>query len=387
MIWYFLVCYASYHTTSSDFLLLTATYGTLPFIMTTEHTSLTPSVTITKKERSTVEITGELPFAELEKHRATAVARVSEHIQLDGFRPGHIPEALVIKQVGDIVILEEMARMAISKAYPSLVTSNAINAIGHPKITITKLASGSPLGFSITTAVMPEITLPDYATLAKKINAKKETVTVTDEEVEKTIGDVLAHRHDDHVHDDTCNHDHAEEETKTPIELTDDIARSLGNFTDAADLRAKVKENMRVEKEHRATQARRGAIMDAIVAEMKTDVPDIIIEGEIDRMMSQFEDNISHMGLKFDAYLEHIKKTRDDLRAEWRPDGEKSAKTQLALTAIAQAEHLSPDTERINTETTLLKEQHPNTSEQHIRDYVEMVISNDAALTFLEQIT
>jgi FKBP-type peptidyl-prolyl cis-trans isomerase (trigger factor) len=359
--------------------------------MTTDTNTLaTIPVTITKKDRSTVEIIGELSFAELEKHRAAAVARVSEHVKLDGFRPGHIPEAILLKEVGDMVVLEEMARMAISDAYPRIVLENTIDAIGHPEITITKIAAGSPLGFSITTAVMPIVTLPDYKKIAKNVNKKKETVTVSDEDVERTIADVVKHRHDDHVHDDTCDHNHDHDTAEPantdekPTELTDDIARSLGDFADATDLRAKVKENMLAEKERHATQTHRGALIDAIVAEMKTEVPDIVIDGELDRMMAQFENDIARMGLKFDAYLEHIKKTRDDLRTEWRPDGEKSAKTQLALSEIAKAEHISPNNERVDTETKNLMEQHPGTPEHHIRGYVEMVLANDAALAFLE---
>ena len=363
-------------------------YVTLTHIMTTETThSSTLSVTMTKKERSTVEISGELPFTELETHRATAVARVSEHVKLDGFRPGHIPEAILLKEVGEMVILEEMARMAISKTYPRIITDNAIDAIGNPEIIITKLAAGSPLGFSITTAVMPNITLPDYKKIAATINKKKESVAITDEEVETTIANVLKHKNTNHVHDETCDHTHETTGKNTdanPVELTDEVAQSLGDFANIADLRAKVKKNIHREKERHMTQTHRGALIDAIIAEMKADIPDIIIEGELDRMMAQFENDIARMGLKFDAYLEHIKKTRNDLRNEWRSDGEKSAKTQFMLTEIAKVEHLSPDKERADTETQTLMEQHTGTPEHHIRDYVDMVLTNDTALAFLE---
>ncbi len=363
--------------------------------MTTEHTTpdtvAMPTVTITTRERSTVEITGEIPFTTLEKYRERAVEHVSEHIDLDGFRKGHVPEAILLKEVGEMALLEEMARMAIADAYPSIIIENKVDAIGQPSITITKLASGSPLGFSAVTAVMPLVTLPDHKKIAKKINEKKETASVTDEEVEQTITSVLKNR-DGHTHEhgETCDHDHEEknetqESEEKPIELTDELAQSLGDFKNAEELRTKVKENMILEKEHRAKQARRGNIMDAIVAEVKTDVPDIIIENELDRMMSQFENDIAHMGLKFDAYLEHIKKTREDLRAEWRPDGEKSAKTQFALTEIARIENISPDKERLDAEVTNLLAQHPGTPEENVIGYVEMVLTNDAVLAFLEE--
>ncbi len=52
-------------------------------------------ITITKEPGSLVVITGELPFEELEKHRESAVTAISKDIEIDGFRKGHVPEAVL----------------------------------------------------------------------------------------------------------------------------------------------------------------------------------------------------------------------------------------------------------------------------------------------------
>src|SRR5690606_38080930 len=62
-----------------------------------------------------------------------------------------------------------------------------IKAIGHPQITITKIAEGADLEFKIVTAVLPEITLGDYKKVAKEENAKKYEVEVSEKEVEEAV--------------------------------------------------------------------------------------------------------------------------------------------------------------------------------------------------------
>lgn len=63
-------------------------------------------------------------------------------------------------------ILETMTELALRDLYPKILEGEKIDAIGRPRIEITKLAAGSPLGFKITTAVYPKFALPDYRALA-----------------------------------------------------------------------------------------------------------------------------------------------------------------------------------------------------------------------------
>jgi trigger factor len=381
--------------------------------MSETHT-LYDGFTVTKNDDSTVTITGELPFEHMEKHRGNAVKKLSEHVSIDGFRKGHIPEDVLKKHVGDMAILEEMARDTIAAHYPQLILAKNVQVIGRPEISITKIGAGSPLGFSVTAAVMPEIILPDYKEAAKEVNGKKEEVTVSDTEVEETIQQILKQRAAEADMADAEDRGSAEEESAetssskegeggkeeegdkdksgaqstkkddTPIELTDEIAKGLGNFKDADDFKKQLKDNMLHEKTHREAQKHRGVIMDAILKDTKVSVPTVMVEGELDRMMAQFEDDIARMGLKFDEYLKHIKKEREDLRKEWHPDAEKRAKTQLILNKIAVTENIQPDAKRLEEETKALLEQYKDAGEENVRVYVETILTNDAVFAFLE---
>jgi trigger factor len=120
---------------------------------------------------------------------------------------------MVKESVNEMMVLEEMAELAISDAYPKVIQDEKIDAIGRPEVAITKIAKGSDLEFKIVTAVLPVMDLPDYKKLATKIKKEKPVaeVAVDEAEVEKTILElrkmrahqampVHEHQDDDAVH-------------------------------------------------------------------------------------------------------------------------------------------------------------------------------------------
>jgi trigger factor len=66
-----------------------------------------------------------------------------------------------------MIILEEMANLALRDAYVKAIDEEKLSPITEPKVTITKLAKGNPLEMTITVALMPEVTLPAYKKVAK----------------------------------------------------------------------------------------------------------------------------------------------------------------------------------------------------------------------------
>jgi len=134
---------------------------------------------------SEVEIIGEISAEIFMSGRSKAVKEFSEKVEMAGFRKGKIPEDIMIKNLGMQVVLEKMAVIALEKEYPKIISEHKIKAIGRPEITLTKLAENNPLGFKVTTSVLPEIALPDYKGIAKKIMAKKEEVSEENKAKEK----------------------------------------------------------------------------------------------------------------------------------------------------------------------------------------------------------
>ena len=64
------------------------------------------------------------------------------------------------------------------------------------------------------------------------------------------------------------------------------------------------------------------------------DVPELLTKLEVDKIIYRMESDVSQMGLKFEDYLKHLKKTVEDLRKEFQKDGEKKAKLSLILKVL-----------------------------------------------------
>lgn len=308
---------------------------------------------IKKLPNAELEITGELSASDFALYRPAALKLLNEQVKIDGFRSGNIPEKVLVDHVGEEKVLLEMAELALQKLYPEVILENKIDAIGRPEITITKLAKDNPLGFKIKTAVHPEITLPDYKKLAADVNAKPlEAVVAEDKEVE----DILAEL----------------EKNKT----------DLSKFENPKE---KIKENLTLEKTAKQKDKRRLEIVDAIAKETKVELPNVLIESEIDKMLAEMRGQIEQMGLKFEEYLKHLKKEEKDLRTEWRADAERRVKTALVLGKIAETEKIgAPDTE-VEAEVKHLQQHYKDAPEERLRTYVVNILINEYVFRFLEE--
>lgn len=361
--------------------------------------------TITTNDNATVTIAGELPYEELLKERAAAIKTLGHDVELAGFRKGHVPETILVKHLGEMRILGEMAERAISHCYPHLLETHEVDAIGRPEIQITKIAPENPLGFTATVAVVPKFALPDYGTIAKTENQLRASDEVTDSEVDEKINDILRQKAAYERMQQKAVVTPGEGDLPTPEgeavkasaaaelvipPLTDEVAASLGQpgqFTGVADLKTKLREHLAIEKKRDNAAAHRAKVTDAIVAATKMTLPQILIDSEINQMFAQMQEDLDRANLKFDDYLAHIKKTRVELTTEWTPAAEKRAKLQLVLNEIAKKEHITPDTEQLKVEVKQLIERFPDADQQRVQLYVASVLTNDAVMKYLEGLT
>lgn len=333
---------------------------------------------------SEVEIECEIEAETVNNHRAKAMAKIQKEINLPGFRPGHVPEAMVIKQVGDLFIYNEMAELAINDAFPEILAEAKTNFITMPHIQITKIADKSPIMFKIIGPVIPEIKLANYKKIAEKENKEKEEPTeATEKELEETIEEIRKNYElRNHTHAEGEEHK-ADEKLDLP-EVTEEWVKKLGAFTTVEDFKNKIKEGIKKEKEFKAKDKRRMAILEKILADTKIVIPKILVENELRKMQAQFEDDITRAGLKVEDYLNHLKKTKEDLEKEWTPDAEKRAKVQLIITKIALEEKIEADPDVVKKEVENLLKIYKDAKEDRTKAYVEMMLVNEKVFEWLE---
>lgn len=313
-------------------------------------------IKINKLPKSIVEITGKVKESVFSSFRSKALENINNEITVDGFRKGKIPENILVSKVGEMAILEEMAELALSKAYPEILIKENIDAIGRPDISITKIALNNPLEFKIVTAVIPEVKMADYKSIAS--NQPKNTdekFEVTDAEVEEAIKKIVS------SHEDHTGHDH-----------------------ESDDFKKRVKEALLQDKKLQAQEKRRIALSDAILDASSTEIPELLIDSEVRRIEAQFSDDVKRMGVTLEDYMKHAKKTIDDLRQDWRPHAMKKAKLQLILNNIVKNEKLVVDPKEIEEEVKHILAHYKDADKELAYTYAETVLTNEKVYQYLE---
>lgn len=339
-------------------------------------------VEIQKLDHSEIELTGSIPAEVFDANRAQAISNLGKDIELQGFRKGHVPENLLVKHIGEHHILEEMAEITIGKEYRTIVIENNIDPIGRPEVSITKMALGNPLEFKIKVAVMPQVTLGDYKKAAAEANNKKIAVDVTDADVEETVTEIR-NMYGKHNHTHAEGEEHTEGEEIPLPEFNDEFVKQLGDFSNVDDFKAKLRENIRLEKEHKEEDKRRFEMMEKITNDASIDLPRIIVEAELNKMIAEFRTDVERMGMSFDTYLEHSKKTEEDVRKDLEKEAERKAKYQLVLNKIAQEEKIVADHDEVHAQIDALMKQYPNANKNSVHVYVESNIVNKKVFEFL----
>jgi len=341
--------------------------------------------TIKKLPKSEMAIDVVIPEDVFEAYRPKALAAAGEHVEIAGFRKGKAPAHILEKELQPMAILEEMADMAINEHFPRILVEEKIDAIGRPAITITKLAKSNPLEFTATVAVLPEIKLPDYKKLAAKENKDTAEVTVTDEELDDAIKELKKKRAHDEIHKSGETHDHAEfEKQEFDSTLTEEYVKQLGPFETVADFKEKYRENIKMEKQGLDREKRRIAILEAVSDVTTVELPDVLVENELENLMGRLKADIAQAGIPFEEYLKHIKKTEADIRNDMRPDAEKRSKVELVMMEIAKAENLKPKDEDIENETKRLIQTYQDADPLRARFYIAHMLTNEEIFKFLE---
>lgn len=328
---------------------------------------------------SRVEIKCEIPWETFSTFEDKAVENLLKLVEVDGFRKGNVPKDIAKKQISDADILSEMVQAVLETEYAQIIKDADMDFVGRPDLSVTKMARGNELSFTITASVLPEIKLPDYKKIAKSVK-KEEYSEVTDEDINKMIEDLRQMKAYGHVHGPEDNHQHDE-----PLpEVNDEFAKSFGDFKNLEELKSKIKENLQKEKDFDIKDKRRVQILEEIVKATDFEIPKIVLDSEKQKMLAQIQADIARSGITFEAYLKQLDKTEADILKEFEPEAFKRAKFQLILNAISKDANLIPKEEEVEKEAEKMMAMYPGSDKNQVLAYTDMLLTNQAVLTMLE---
>jgi len=136
---------------------------------------------------------------------------------------------------------------------------------------------------------------------------------------------------------------------KEEAELNEDLAKELG-YDSVEDLKVKTKENLTKREETRIENEYRGKVVDAVVDTVNFEIPEAVVEREIQFQINRFAQQLQMQGMSLNQYFEMTGQDIEKMRESIKESAEKSVKRDLALTEIAKAENVQATEEEVNAE-------------------------------------
>ena len=136
---------------------------------------------------------------------------------------------------------------------------------------------------------------------------------------------------------------------KEEAELNEDLAKELG-YDSVEDLKAKTKENLTKREETRIENEYKGKVVDAVVEGVNFEIPEAIVEREIQFQINRFAQQLQMQGMSLNQYFEMTGQDIEKMRESIKESAEKSVKRDLVLTEIAKAENVEATEEEVNAE-------------------------------------
>ncbi len=150
-------------------------------------------------------------------------------------------------------------------------------------------------------------------------------------------------------------------------ELNDAFASDVSEFETLAEYKNHIKEHLQHHAVENAKIETENKIIEAIIKDMKVDIPDVLVENELDNLMKDMEYRLMYQGLRLEDYANYLNTTVEELRKQRKADAVKSVKVRLAMQEILKQEKLDVTQDEVNAK---IKELAKN-AKKTIKEYKE----------------
>lgn len=131
-------------------------------------------------------------------------------------------------------------------------------------------------------------------------------------------------------------------------ELNDEFIKDATGSESVEAYKAKTKERLQKQADKRATDATENSILEAIAANTEAEIPQAMIDREIDSLIQKFEYQLMYQGLKLQDYLDFLKVTMSDFRKNYEEQAKKNVLHQLIISQIIKDEKIEATDEEVD---------------------------------------
>ena len=133
-------------------------------------------------------------------------------------------------------------------------------------------------------------------------------------------------------------------------EIDDDFAQDTTEFDSLEEYKADIRAKLLSDKEEQAVNAMENALVEKAVENAQMDIPDAMIDSQVDQMIQEFQQRVSYQGISFEQYLQFTGQSLDAMKESMRPEAVRRIQSSLVLEAIVAAENIEATEEDLDKE-------------------------------------
>ena len=377
------------------------------------------SLQVENLEHNMAKVTIEVEAAKLDDAIKQAFNKKKGQFNVPGFRKGKVPFQLIAKEYGVEIFYEDAANILIPDAYAEAMKDTDLEIVSRPTFALKpEVTLGDYKGIEVpkTRVTVKKDEIEEELKKVQEQNARE--ITIEDRAVKD--GDILTIDYSGSVDGVKFEGGTAEDQTlvigsgafipgfeeqlvgknlnetadinvtfpeeyhapdlagkdavftvtvkaikeKELPELDDEFAAEVSEFETLEDYKADIKEQIRARKKEEAKTERENKIVDAAVEAATMDIPEAMIEEQVQQMTDEFAQRLSYQGLSMEQYLMFSGMDAQKFADDLKPQAVKRIETRLVLEAIAKAEDIKASEEDFKAELEKMAKMYQMETEQ-----------------------
>lgn len=280
--------------------------------------------TLTRQGDGTIELLISVPWAEVESLYEKVVSELVKNAEVEGFRKGKAPRAIVEAKLDKTKTYEEVLKELIPTVYGKAIEEQKIRPVVSPRIELKAATEKKDWIIRALTCEKPTVTLGNY---------------------KKAIADLKSEK--------------------------------------AKKIWIPGKDEQKPQEAEKPQKPTLDELLKAVFDNVKANIPTLLIEHEVNRLLSDLIDQTRKLGMSVEQYLSSTGRTSDSVRKEYEQQALRTLTLEFALEAIADTEGILISDDDIDTVIKTAKSDQEKETLTSQRYYIASVLRRQKTLDFL----
>lgn len=279
---------------------------------------------IIRNPDKSIDITVFVPWTTISDKFTQIVNESVKNVEVAGFRKGKAPKDIAEKSLDKSKLYEKVIEQILPSLYQEAIQMHNIRPIMQPQIVLKKAKENEEWEILIKTCEQPEINLGNYKEKMKLAPSVNKKIWLPGE--------------------------------KPDPKTEKDQKPSIDN------------------------------ILDTLFSSVKINLPSILLDQEVNRLLSNLVEQTQKVGITIDQYLASTKKTMDSVKQEYLLQARKTLSLEFALEAISNAENITVSEEEINQAINKIENPEEKKALEKERYYIASILRRQKTIDFLSHL-